>query len=194
MYPAKAFFFGRGYPLLVPCRCKALQMKHLLTTIACFFALFMSAQSDAYPFNPDSDGDGFITVEDLLAVLSDLGTEAEVQTCFKGEICKYFNTPYWPLNQIHDSEGGCGTIVCKTWNSSSPTWYLYMTIHLTAEGYSEGDVIHLIHDFKDTGASVTFKTYFENNWVTVVSLTAVQYWETPTAKVMFNGEYWEALD
>ena len=45
-----------------------------------------SAQSDAYPFNPDSDGDGIVGVADLLALLSDFGLEAEVETCFRGEI------------------------------------------------------------------------------------------------------------
>ncbi|MDA8606929.1 hypothetical protein N9L13_07880 [Flavobacteriales bacterium] len=45
-------------------------MKHLLTAIACFFALSMSAQT---PYNPDFDDDGFITVVDLLAMLDVFG-------------------------------------------------------------------------------------------------------------------------
>ena len=41
-------------------------MKHLLTAIACFFALSMSAQT---PYNPDSNGDNFIGSHDLLDFL-----------------------------------------------------------------------------------------------------------------------------
>ena len=41
-------------------------MKHLLTAIACFFALSMSAQT---PYNPDSDSDNVIGSVDLLDLL-----------------------------------------------------------------------------------------------------------------------------
>jgi hypothetical protein len=47
-------------------------MKHLLTAIACFFALSMSAQ---FPYNPDSDGDNFIGSEDVMGLLSEYGTD-----------------------------------------------------------------------------------------------------------------------
>ena len=50
-------------------------MKHLLTAIACFFALSMSAQA---LYNPDVDGDGCITVTDVLGVLSLFDTCEEV--------------------------------------------------------------------------------------------------------------------
>ncbi|MDB4587663.1 hypothetical protein N9098_00850 [bacterium] len=42
-------------------------MKHLLTAIACCLALAGSAQT---PYNPDSDGDNLITVEDVMSTLS----------------------------------------------------------------------------------------------------------------------------
>ena len=54
-------------------------MKHLLTAIACFFALSMSAQA---LYNPDVDGDGCITVTDVLGVLSLFDTCAEGTTLF----------------------------------------------------------------------------------------------------------------
>ena len=41
-------------------------MKHLLTAIACFFALSMSAQ---FPYNPDSNGDNMIGMDDFLDFL-----------------------------------------------------------------------------------------------------------------------------
>ena len=46
-------------------------MKHLLTAIACFFALSMSAQT----WNPDADFDNVIGVNDLMALLSVFGSE-----------------------------------------------------------------------------------------------------------------------
>ncbi len=44
-------------------------MKHLLTAIACFFALSMSAQT----WNPDADFDNVIGVNDLMELLSVFG-------------------------------------------------------------------------------------------------------------------------
>ena len=69
-------------------------MKHLLTAIACFFALHMSAQA---LYNPDVDGDGCITVTDVLGVLS------LFDTCEQGTILYYFHDdpgvpPYGQLN------------------------------------------------------------------------------------------------
>ena len=51
-------------------------MKHLLTAIACFFALSMSAQFIPQPmgYNPDSNNDAFVGIDDLMAVLSLYGT------------------------------------------------------------------------------------------------------------------------
>jgi hypothetical protein len=46
-------------------------MKHLLTVIACFFALSLSAQT----WNPDADFDNVIGVNDLMELLSVFGTE-----------------------------------------------------------------------------------------------------------------------
>ena len=43
-----------------------MMMKHLLTAIACFFALSMSAQ---FPYNPDSNSDNVIGVDDLMGLL-----------------------------------------------------------------------------------------------------------------------------
>jgi len=61
------------YSLSVYCMCKTDQMKHLLTAIACFFALSISAQTPV-TYNPDSDGDNFIGVADLTSLLSEFGT------------------------------------------------------------------------------------------------------------------------
>jgi hypothetical protein len=47
-------------------------MKHLLTAIACFFALSMSAQ---FPYNPDSNSDNLVGIDDLLDLLPLYGDE-----------------------------------------------------------------------------------------------------------------------
>ena len=47
-------------------------MKHLLTAIACFFAMSMSAQ---FPYNPDSNGDNLVGIDDLLDLLPLYGDE-----------------------------------------------------------------------------------------------------------------------
>jgi hypothetical protein len=60
-------------------------MKHLLTAIACFFALSMSAQ-EGLPWNPNANNDNIIGTVDLLAMLNVYGEEYSVQTCFRGEI------------------------------------------------------------------------------------------------------------
>ena len=52
-------------------------MKHLLTAIACFFALSMSAQ---FPYNPDSDSDNLIGTVDLLSLLPLYGSEFNIPT------------------------------------------------------------------------------------------------------------------
>jgi len=49
-------------------------MKHLLTAIACCLAVAGSAQT-FYPWNPDSDNDNIIGVEDLMSLLSVFGDE-----------------------------------------------------------------------------------------------------------------------
>jgi len=45
-------------------------MKHLLTAIACCLAVAGSAQT---PYNPDTDGDQYITTQDLMSMLAVFG-------------------------------------------------------------------------------------------------------------------------
>ena len=88
-------------------------MKHLLTAIACFFALSMSAQM---PYNPDSDGDNFIGSEDLMGLLSEYGTD------------------FFPESSdsilIYDMQPEIGAY----WETAPP-WYFYpiITIPATAD-------------------------------------------------------------
>ncbi|MDB4694442.1 hypothetical protein OAF30_03330 [Flavobacteriales bacterium] len=53
-------------------------MKHLMTLIALVVAVTAGAQGE-WPWNPDSDNDNVITVEDLMSVLSVFGSEFYVE-------------------------------------------------------------------------------------------------------------------
>jgi hypothetical protein len=54
-------------------------MKHILTLSLCFLALSLSAQTDGweypFPYNPDGDADGYVTLSDLLDLLALYGNE-----------------------------------------------------------------------------------------------------------------------
>ena len=58
-------------------------MKNFLTLSLCFLALSLTAQSViTYPYNPDSDGDAFISTTDLIETLASFGlgfTPDEIQ-------------------------------------------------------------------------------------------------------------------
>ena len=71
-------------------------MKHLLTAFACLFAMSLSAQT-YWPYNPDFDYDGMITVEDLMSVLSNFGSEwtmeeSAIEGCTDPLACNYNGT------------------------------------------------------------------------------------------------------
>lgn len=56
-------------------------MKQLLTIISCFVVLSMSAQTDyPFPWNPDADLDGWVSVEDLLQLLTVFNSQFEPDT------------------------------------------------------------------------------------------------------------------
>ena len=54
-------------------------MKHFFTISLCFLALSLSAQTDGweypFPYNPDGDADGYVTLSDLLDLLALYGNE-----------------------------------------------------------------------------------------------------------------------
>jgi hypothetical protein len=59
-------------------------MKHLLTAIACFFALSLSAQ---FPYNPDSDGDNMIGMDDFLNFLPLFGQPITPSFTLQKQVC-----------------------------------------------------------------------------------------------------------
>ena len=86
-------------------------MKHLLTAIACFFALSMSAQ---FPYNPDSNSDNLVGIDDLMGLLSLFGGDflpsyeiekqvcAGPDTCFVNESTNWLEfTPVYPVIPNH---------------------------------------------------------------------------------------------
>ena len=61
-------------------------MKHFLTITLCFLALSLSAQETiTYPYNPDGNADGTITVPDLQDFLSNYNTAFEPAEIIFGE-------------------------------------------------------------------------------------------------------------
>jgi hypothetical protein len=75
-------------------------MKHLLTAIACCLAIAGSAQNT---YNHDSDGDGCITVIDVLSVLSQFDTCEEVPSDLMYWI--HLGAGTWPYAQNLMGEG-----------------------------------------------------------------------------------------
>jgi len=77
------------------------EMKHLMTLMALVVAVTAGAQTN-WPYNPDSDNDGMITVEDLFSLLSTFGNDFEaaglnIQTVDPDSLVReYWYTPgFW---------------------------------------------------------------------------------------------------
>jgi len=172
-------------------------MKHLLTAIACCLAVAGSAQSDAYPFNPDSDGDGLIGVADLLALLSDFGMDAEVQTCFKGEICHFYAQQQSGVAVHQDVPATCGTIIGQTFYLNSPGGTV-CELDLSNEGYDEGDVLHFyLHWYSSNVSSILRVSSIIDGVLTQfmsIGYTANQIQPPSIGRAIFNGTHWEQLD
>ena len=156
-------------------------MKHLLTAIACFFALSMSAQSDVYPFNPDSDADGIIGVSDLLALLSDFGEEAELETCFRGE--SYF-AHTWnsiPVQNIIYIPEDAGVVECLL-DSGYAKYRMPNSV-------PEGTVVYffLTRDSFYSNAPFVFEQYVNTEWTAFYSQSGHG---DHKAKLTYNGGTW----
>ena len=153
-------------------------MKHLLTAIACCLAVAGSAQSDAYPFNPDADADGIIGIADLLALLADFGSEAEVETCFKGEVYRVegWNSFYIPND--------CGTLLVVSYHDPSQ-----QTI-LAREGYEEGDVIHVTYTYEQFYNGFS-RFYYADDFGELVQFAQLgPSFERGSTKFIFSDGVW----
>lgn len=155
-------------------------MKPLLTTIACCLAVAGSAQSDAYPFNPDADADGIIGIADLLALLADFGSEAEVETCFKGEV---YRVEGWDSFYIPND---CGTLLVISF--TEPT---QQTI-LAREGYDEGDVIHVTYTYDTFGFYTgTSRFYYADDFGELVQFAQLgPSFQRGSTKFVFSNGVW----
>ena len=105
------------YSLSVYCMCKTDQMKHLLTAIACFFALSMSAQ-ESLPWNPNANNDNIIGTVDLLAMLNVYGEEYSVETCFRGEVYLADQAQYETMYYYLPND--CGLVHTRRYGSWGP--------------------------------------------------------------------------
>ena len=74
------------------------KMKHLLTLLAVLFSLTAYSQTNIY--NPDSDDDGLITVEDLMSFLSNFASEFTPAPCNCGCYANPFYEPYAALDTL----------------------------------------------------------------------------------------------
>ena len=104
-------------------------MKHLLTAIACFFALSMSAQT----WNPDADFDNVIGVNDLMELLTVFGTEWTAE---------YPQDPEYELAAYYVGESKLGDCIASCANNNgriASTWEfaLFRDSALTAAGFEE---------------------------------------------------------
>ena len=155
------------------------QMKHLLTAIACCLAVAGSAQSDAYPFNPDSEGDGIVGVADLLALLSDFGLEAEVETCFRGEIYECSGQmDAWSAQYLPND---CGIV------RAHRNGFRRVRLPVAA---NEGDVLYAITvQSTYVNASLIYQTLIGDQWQTILSYG---YYDSGTDydKFVYNGTHW----
>jgi hypothetical protein len=93
--------FDNGHPSAYIVYTKTDPMKHLLTAIACCLAVTGSAQVQ---YNPDVDGDGCITVTDVLGILS------VFNTCAEGSTLYYFHgdpgqAPWYGNQNLTNQEG-----------------------------------------------------------------------------------------
>lgn len=172
-------------------------MKYVIFVIVCCLTVGGNAQNDGYPFNPDSNADGIIGVTDLLALLEDFGMEAEVHTCFKGEICHFF-AQQQNGNPIHQEVPlVCGTIIGQSSYLNSPGGSI-VQLDLSNEGYNEGDVLHFYHHWHSASQSGSLRvsSIIDGELTEFMILSNVQYeyWPPNIGRAIFNGTHWEQLD
>lgn len=162
----------------------------------------LKVQGQSLPYNPDSDGDEFVSVVDLMSLLSWFGESTISQSCFKGEVCICHSSASNVSSFNHVSvETSCGTIIGKTgYPNNSASGGPTLALDLSNEGYSEGDVLHLYLDVYSPGFNQSFKLYtnIDGNLVNFKNITfsgsSSVNSQTLTGKVIYNGEYWESLD
>ena len=155
-------------------------MKHLLTAIACFFAMSMSAQ-EALPWNPNANGDNIIGTVDLLAMLNVYGEEYSVETCFRGE--GYSVTGFTPENDIAYIPSDAGLLRCTC--SSNYNCYFRLPNDMNA-----GDVVYavLVRDYYYSTFSFHFQQLVGEVWEFFYSYNDIG---GAIVKLYFNGTNWE---
>ena len=156
-----------------------------------FFTLLLAAScltavgQTEYPYNPDFDGDGYVQISDLIGFLSFFNQPAVIQTCFKGELCLYMQG-----SDIELSTSGCGTIAAHTSGAIQNKY-----VNITNEGYSKGDVIHLVHICQtgSAGNRARFYTLVDGQWLQFAVLGDPSSGDM-VARAIFNGANWELLN
>ena len=160
-------------------------MKHLLTAIACFFALSMSAQ-EALPWNPNANNDNIIGTVDLLAMLNVYGEEYSVETCFRGEA---YYASIWtsiPPQNIIYIPSDAGIVECRCDDNSGCHYRFESSI-------PNGTVVYVSmnRDYYYATNPFSFESFDGDNWVTFYSHSGTG---DNKGKLVFQDGAWSGFD
>ena len=182
-------------------------MKHLMTLLALVVAV--TAEAQTIDWNPDSDDDSLITVEDLMALLSAFGTEFDAEA----PITEYFETvkDYYT---VYDGTSSCCSIhvpndcrhlTLAGWNQGSPTSTL-VPIRLPIQGMFINQIIEIrLTEVWNMNGSISIEAFMDGSWQSIGSLA-----DNPTVgaqqtqfgylsndlqneRVTWNGSAWESI-
>ncbi|MDC0854408.1 hypothetical protein OAP59_01260 [Flavobacteriales bacterium] len=148
-------------------------MKPLLTAIACFFALSMSAQT----WNPDADFDNVIGVNDLMELLSVFGTEwtAEYPQDLEYELAAYYNG----TSDFVDCKVSCSSNGARILSANEYAFFQDSVLAIVAEGeklwvhnpFSQGGFGSACKFVFDQGVRMRFYNNSASTYVDVATFT-----------------------
>lgn len=126
-------------------------MRHLLACLAILAAFNVGAQTETsnFPYNPDSDGDGFVGVADILELLNSFGQAFQVQITLNSDSTSaiYFPPSGSTLAFLYTWHTNC-VALC---DSLPGPWRI-----MSSMGFAQH--LSVIQDSIDIGGSSTFWT------------------------------------
>jgi len=150
-------------------------MKHLMTLMALVVAVTAGAQT-TWPYNPDSDNDGMVTVEDLFSLLSAFGSEWAMDVAPTEEYLQNSKSYY----HLYDGTSSCCSINvpedCRQltlygWLSSTSV-QTQVPIRLPESGLFIGQTIEIrLTDVFTMSGSIEIQALVDGNWIAIGSLS-----------------------